>query len=363
MNTKASQAVASALLVALLAGCGGASHAVLPQTKALAPTVVHNHAGMHVNVRAHNGTNKRHSMIAGDVVADGGFESGAFGAWSACGNAAATFDSSAPHSGAYDALVGNLASSPGEETGMDGVCQTVTVPASGQLSVWVNEGTSETSTSVADQEADLLDSTGNVIATLYSENGNTNGYVQKTFDLSSYAGQTVQLFFGIYGSGSTSDYNYVYVDDVSLVGASGSTPTPAPTSTPAAQWACSDQQFVNDVQSYASGSLSGYTPEDVCGVVGQVLPSKTTRSGLHGYFYMQIGSTNVEIVSNLDVMNAPAWPWVQTGDYVYVQGRMYYDNASSIGIDWTHSGATSGLPSGGYVVVCDANANNCNQYQ
>ena len=200
MNRKTSRAIAPALLLALLAGCGGGAQSITPPAKTSnASHVLHDHVGMQVNVRAHHGTARRRALDGGaNVVADPGFESGTFGSWQQCGNANATIESGAPHSGTYDALVGNLAANPGEESGLDGVCQTVTVPTSGQLSAWVNEGTSETSTSTADQEADLLDSTGNVIATLYSENGNTNGYVQKTFDLSSYAGQSVQLFFGIY---------------------------------------------------------------------------------------------------------------------------------------------------------------------
>ncbi len=309
-----------------------------------------------------------------NVLADPGFESGAFGSWTACGNAAAVIDSTNPHTGSYDALVGNLSSNPGEESGLDGVCQTVTVPSSGQLSVWVDEGTSETSTSVADQEADLLDANGNVITTLYSENGNTNGYVQKTFDLSSYAGQSVQLFFGIYGSGSSSDYNFVYVDDVSLTGATAtptpaSTPTPGSTPTPSSAAPCNDQQFLNDQASFANGSLSGDQLEDVCGSVTQVLPSKVTSSGNHGYFYLQMpdGST-IEIVSNLDAMaQAPSndppstWPWVAVGQYVYVQGRYYYDNSSSQGIDWTEDD-TGSWPYVGWVYVCDTSGNNCQKY-
>ena len=363
---------ASCLLVALLAGCGGGSSSSIPHAGTVPQSrVLHNHAGIHVKVRASSGVVARHAMDNTNVVADPGFESGAFGSWQQCGNMNAVIDSSAPHGGSYDALVGNLASNPGEESGLDGVCQTVTVPASGQLSVWVNEGTSEAFTSTADQEADLLDSNGNVITTLYSENGNTNGYVQKSFDLSSYAGQSVQLFFGIYGSGSSSDYNYVYVDDVALAGASTPTPAPSvgPTATPGS-YPCNDQQFLSDQAAFASGSLSGDQPEDVCGQVTQVLPSKVTRSGNHGYFDVQMtdGST-IEIVSNLDAMAQAStdqppstWPWVAVGNYVYVQGRYYYDNASSQGIDWTEDDTSSSWSQVGWVVVCDNTGANCQKY-
>ncbi|GAC1655426.1 MAG: hypothetical protein NVS9B12_06510 [Vulcanimicrobiaceae bacterium] len=98
--------------------------------------------------------------------------------------------------------------------------------------------------------------------------------------------------------------------------------------------------------------MTGYTEEDVCGVVTQVLPSKVTASGLHGYYYVQVSpSYSIEIVCNLDVMNAPAWPWVKVGDYSYVQGRYYYDSTGAQGIDWTHHGTSSSWPTPGYVVI------------
>jgi hypothetical protein len=115
---------------------------------------------------------------------------------------------------------------------------------------------------------------------------------------------------------------------------------------------CNDARFLQDQQRFASGELSKDQPEDVCGVVTSVLPKKNTRSGAHGYFYVQVASgTSIEIVSNLDEMNAPAWPWVEVGDYAYVRGRYYYDNASSQGIDWTHHGTSSSWPQAGYIVV------------
>ena len=167
-----------------------------------------------------------------NVIGNPGFETGAFSPWYPCGNGYATIDSSNPHSGSYDALTGNLANNLGEEYGLDGVCQQVTVPTNGQLSFYVDEGTSETSTYYADQEADLFDANGNLLTNLYTENGNTNGYVQRSYNIGAYAGQQVIVFVGIYGSGSFSDYNYVYLDDVSLT--NGSSPTPSPSPVPTA---------------------------------------------------------------------------------------------------------------------------------
>ncbi|GAC1393491.1 MAG: hypothetical protein NVSMB31_12940 [Vulcanimicrobiaceae bacterium] len=333
---------------------------------------------------------------SGNLV-DGGFESGGFNSWTQCGNVNAGISTSRVHSGRYSSVSG-YTSSP-EINGDDGVCQQVTIPASGSLSFWVYQGTNETSTTYAFQEADLLNSAGYVVKNFYTSVASTGGWVQKTYSLSGYAGQTLWIYFGVHGDGWTGGYIYQYVDDVAYSGGgptptpgptatptatplptatpgptatpvptgtpgptatpnptptptSVPTPTPAPTSTPVGTWPCNDAQFLSDQQAKAAGQLTGYTEEDVCGVVTQVLPSKVTASGLHGYYYVQVSpSYSIEIVCNLDVMNAPAWPWVKVGDYSYVQGRYYYDSTGAQGIDWTHHGTSSSWPTPGYVVI------------
>ena len=115
---------------------------------------------------------------------------------------------------------------------------------------------------------------------------------------------------------------------------------------------CNNSQFLQDQQEFENGEISADQFEDVCGMVTAVLPAKKTRSGNHGYFYVQVASgVTIEIVSDLDQMNAPKWPWVAVGDTTYVQGRYYYDNDDSQGIDWTHHGTSSSWPHAGYVVV------------
>ena len=353
-----------AILLALGACSGGHSSSPLPVTTKA--KII-----KHINLPKHPVKSGRKRLDASGQIVDGGFESGAFGSWQTCGNGASTIESTVVHSGSYAALTGNVDTTTPEESGLDGVCQEFTVPASGQVTVWVNEGTSETSTATADQEGDIMDVNGNVLGTIFSENANTSGWQQRTYDLSSYAGQDVWLFFGIYGSGSSTDFNFIYVDDVSVTGSSatptpaptaaptpGATPTPGSTPTPGA-FPCNNQQFLSDQQALMNGTQSGYIEEDVCGTVTQVLPEKTTTSGPHGYYYVQVDTAGdtIEIVSNLNEMNAPAWPWVNVGDYSYVQGRQYYDSNGTAGIDWTHHGTSSSWGTAGYVVI------NGTQYQ
>lgn len=373
----------------------------------------------HIAIPKHTRSKTRATLAAGtNVLADPGFESGGFSSWYQCGNVNATITSARAHSGTYSDLNGSSAKP--EVSGYAGVCQDVTVPSNGQLSFWVYEGTNDT-VAYADQEADLLDAYGNVITTLYSEASTTTGWVQKSFNVSAYAGQSVSLFFGVYGNGWSSGYIYQYVDDVSLTNGTvtpspsptptiapsatpsptptpkptatptvGPTPTPtptpkptatptvaptptptvAPTPTPTPAYPCNNQQFLTYQSEFASGSISGDQFVQVCGKVTQVLPEKTTTSGRHGYFYVAMPSGyQIEIVSNLDAMaQAPTndppttWPWVAVGNYTYVQGRYYYDNSTSQGIDWTEDDTSSSWPHTGDVVVCDSNGNNCNFY-
>jgi len=117
-------------------------------------------------------------------------------------------------------------------------------------------------------------------------------------------------------------------------------------------YACNVSQFLADRQEFAGGSLHGDQEVDVCGIVTRVLPQRDTRSGSHGYYYVQVApGATIEIVCDLGEMDAPAWPWVKVGDYSYVQGRYYYDSSGRQGIDWTHHGTSRSWPSAGYVVI------------
>ena len=331
----------------------------------------------------------RKRMDVNGNLADGGFESGGFSYWEQCGNVNAAITTARAHSGTHSELSGTT-SAP-EVNGDSGVCQQVTVPSGGRITFWVYQGTNETSTQYAYQEADFLDSSGYVLDNFYMSVASTGGWKQLTYDASAYAGQTVWLYFGAHGNGWTGGYIYQYVDDVAWAGSAtptpsptatptprptptptgAPTPTPVPTATPTpGQYPCNNQQFLTDQSNFAAGKITADQFVQVCGTVTQVLPAKTTTSGRHGYFYVQMpGGYNIEIVSNLDAMaqastNRPptTWPWVAVGNYVYVQGRYYYDNASSQGIDWTEDDTSSSWQHTGDVVVCNSAGAACNFY-
>ncbi|AHK70615.1 DUF3465 domain-containing protein [Gluconobacter oxydans] len=117
---------------------------------------------------------------------------------------------------------------------------------------------------------------------------------------------------------------------------------------------CDNARFLADQQGLEqSGPTRIDLPEHLCGQVLAISPkAKRTRSGWHGYFYVSVGQgVSIRIVSDLDQMNAPQWPWVNKGDQVEVQGRYYYDSLRRQGVDWTHHGTSRKWRWPGYVVV------------
>ena len=67
------------------------------------------------------------------------------------------------------------------------------------------------------QEANVIDSGGNVLQQLFVNTTNDRVWIQMSFDLSAYAGQTIGIqFLDHEDSGGGSYYTYMYVDDVSL---------------------------------------------------------------------------------------------------------------------------------------------------
>lgn len=155
------------------------------------------------------------------------------------------------------------------------------------------------------------------------------------------------------------------------VRSSGAAAKPTSSARAAALYPCDDGQFLDDQRRLEAGTIHADQLVDICGAVTAVLPERRTRSGEHGYFYLEMPSGHpIEILSNLDAMaQAPAgdppatWPWIAARDYVYVQGRYYYDDPESQGVDWTEDDTDRSWPYVGYVVVCDPAGTHCTQYR
>jgi PKD repeat protein len=145
------------------------------------------------------------SCTAAQLLGNPGFETGALSPWTGSSGVINSSSTEPPHSGSWDAWLDGYGT-----THTDTLSQTVTIPSgctNDSLSFWLHVDTAETSTTTAYDKltVQLLNSSGTVLTTLhtYSNLDHITGYAQHTFNVSSYAGQTVTLKFT-----GTEDYEY-----------------------------------------------------------------------------------------------------------------------------------------------------------
>ncbi len=150
----------------------------------------------------------------GQLIVDPGFESQS-SAWNATDNVIVEYTSVSPHSGSWYAWFGGLG-----EAHTDTVSQQVSLPSgcsTYSLSFWMDVDTTEQGTTVRDtMRVQILDSGGSVMSTLveYSNVDDSSGYQRKTFDLSGFAGQSVQIKFKCVEDSSR--FTSFLVDDIQL---------------------------------------------------------------------------------------------------------------------------------------------------
>ena len=152
----------------------------------------------------------------GDLIVNGGFENKTTG-WTAAPGIITTKAGQAAHGGTYKAWLNGYGA-----VHTDTLAQSVTLPAalsSAQLSFWLMINSDETVTTVVHDSLtlQLKDSAGKVLATLgtWSNLDKGSSYKNLSFDVSTYKGKTVQLYFEGVENG-TKQTSFV-IDDVSLI--------------------------------------------------------------------------------------------------------------------------------------------------
>jgi hypothetical protein len=151
-----------------------------------------------------------------EQLTNGGFESGSSN-WTASSGVITNSSSYTAHSGIWRAWLNGYGS-----THTDYAWQAVTIPASAAqavLSFWLRVDSSETTTTNAYDTfaVQLRNSSNQIVATLgsYSNLDKGSSYVQRSFDLIAYKGQTLRVYFeGKEGSRVATSF---VVDDVSLM--------------------------------------------------------------------------------------------------------------------------------------------------
>lgn len=148
-------------------------------------------------------------------IVNGSFESGST-SWSSTSGVITNDSSYAAKTGTWKAWLNGYGSAY-----KDTVYQTITIPAtatSATLTFWLRVDTSETTATKAYDtlKVQVRNSSNTVLATLatYSNLNKSAGYVQRTFNLSSYKGQTIRVHFeGVEDSRVATSF---LIDDVSV---------------------------------------------------------------------------------------------------------------------------------------------------
>jgi Subtilase family/Peptidase inhibitor I9 len=143
-----------------------------------------------------------------------GFESGNV-SWTATAGVINNSTQQTPRTGSWYAWLDGYGT-----THTDSLFQQITVPStanSATLSFWLNITTAETTTTtVFDRlQVQIRNSSNTVLTTLatYSNLNKTTGYVQKTFDLTAFRGQTIRIYF--LGTEDSSLQTSFVIDDTS----------------------------------------------------------------------------------------------------------------------------------------------------
>ncbi|MFF0435275.1 hydrolase [Streptomyces sp. NPDC004327] len=155
------------------------------------------------------------TCTAGQLLANPGFESGDTD-WSGTSGVITNDPARPARTGSYKAWLSGYGSAH-----TDTLSQTVTIPAgctTATLGFYTRIDTAETTTTTAYDKlkVEVVDGSGAVLSTLatYSNLNKSSGYVQRSFNLGAYAGQTVTLrFTGT--EGSTLQTSFV-IDDASV---------------------------------------------------------------------------------------------------------------------------------------------------
>ncbi len=149
-----------------------------------------------------------------ELLLNRGFESGNV-SWTATAGVINNSTQQTPHTGSWYAWLDGYGT-----THTDTLFQDVTVPSSATsvtLSFWIKISTSETTTTTAFDrlQVQIRNTSNTVLSTLatYSNLNKTTGYVLKTFDITSFRGQTIRIYF--LGTEDSSLATSFVIDDTS----------------------------------------------------------------------------------------------------------------------------------------------------
>jgi hypothetical protein len=149
------------------------------------------------------------------LIQNGGFETGTLANWTAGGVYLPFTTTVQKHGGTYSAQLG--ASSGSEPNGDSSLYQTIAIPSTAtKATLTFYYWPSTTDTITYDwQEAQVQNTSGTTLAQIMKVASNTQTWTLVTYDLTSYKGQTIRVYFNDHQDGF-GDLTYMYLDDVSV---------------------------------------------------------------------------------------------------------------------------------------------------
>ena len=223
-----------------------------------------------------------------------------------------------------------------EPLGDSTLSQTITVPSAGttSLSFWYWPATADQicsgSSCVYDwQEAQIRNTAGQTLASVFKSNSNSQTWTQVSFNLTPYAGQNVVLWFNVHQDGSSPpDDTSMYLDDVSVTNSQPTAPG-APTGVTATagngsanvSWTAPSSNGGSAITSYTVTPYIGSTAQTPVTVTGSPPATSTTVTGLtNGTSYTftvsatnAIGTGPASTPSNAVTPSPPTAPGAPTG--------------------------------------------------
>jgi hypothetical protein len=157
----------------------------------------------------------RLSPAGGNAVKNGDFSTGELKPWKAVGKSPGEGQISTTEtyeSDKYSAFMGTT--SPPAVDGLHGIEQKVTIPSQASLTWWYYAG-SDDEIKYADQEVDLYKGK-TLVYQCFKELETNEEWTEGSCDLSKYAGEKLDLVFGVNDNGYDKTYVYWYIDNVSL---------------------------------------------------------------------------------------------------------------------------------------------------
>ncbi len=224
LSASASDNVGVSLVEFYVDGVLKGSTNIAPYTLALNSTTLSN-ASHTLSAKAYDAANNVgtsntasftvNNSVSTQLILNSGFESGAT-SWTATSGVITNDATQAAHGGTYKAWLNGYGAAH-----TDSLYQQIAIPStatSATLSFWLKVDSSETTTTQAYDtlQVQVRNSSGAVLASLasYSNLNKGSSFINKTFDLSSYKGQSIRIYFlGVEGSVTATSF---IIDDVSV---------------------------------------------------------------------------------------------------------------------------------------------------